>query len=68
MRRYLLLLRPHTPALAGGAVLLGISAADCAAILLADAEAGVIGACHAGWRGTVAHIVERQNEAIESAS
>ena len=34
-----------------------ITAADCAAVLLADAEAGVIGACHAGWRGTAARIV-----------
>jgi polyphenol oxidase len=40
-------------------VLLAISAADCAAVLLADAENHVIGACHAGWRGAVAGIVER---------
>lgn len=38
-------------------LLLCISAADCAAVLLADAEARVIGACHAGWRGAAAHIV-----------
>ena len=37
-------------------LLLCISAADCAALLFADAEAGVLGACHAGWRGTVARI------------
>jgi YfiH family protein len=37
-------------------LLLCISAADCAAVLLTDAEARVIGACHSGWRGTVANI------------
>lgn len=40
-------------------ILLCISAADCAAVLLADPEAGVVGACHAGWRGTVARISEK---------
>ena len=38
-------------------LLLCISAADCASVLLADAEARVIGACHAGWRGAAARIV-----------
>lgn len=32
-------------------VMLGILTADCAPILFADPEAGVIGAAHAGWRG-----------------
>ena len=40
-------------------VLLCIGAADCAAVLLADAEAGVVGACHAGWRGAAAGIAEQ---------
>lgn len=39
-------------------LLLAISAADCAAVLLADGEANVVGACHAGWRGCVAGVVE----------
>ena len=30
-------------------ILLGILTADCAPILLADREAGVVGAAHAGW-------------------
>jgi YfiH family protein len=38
-------------------LLLGITAADCAAVLMADAGHRVVGACHAGWRGTVAGIV-----------
>ncbi|MEO0560224.1 MAG: polyphenol oxidase family protein [Bacteroidota bacterium] len=37
-------------------LLLTVMAADCALVLLADAEAGVVGACHSGWRGTVAGI------------
>jgi uncharacterized protein, YfiH family len=32
-------------------VALGILTADCAPVLFADADAGVIGAAHAGWRG-----------------
>ncbi|MDP6788056.1 MAG: peptidoglycan editing factor PgeF [Rhodospirillales bacterium] len=39
-------------------VALGVLAADCAPVLLADGEAGVIGAAHAGWRGARAGIVE----------
>jgi hypothetical protein len=39
-------------------IALGIITADCAPILLADAQAGVIGAAHAGWRGVVAGIIE----------
>jgi len=36
---------------------LGILTADCTPILLADPEAGVTGAAHAGWRGAVDGIV-----------
>lgn len=38
-------------------VLLCITAADCAAVLLADAEAQIMAACHAGWRGTAGGII-----------
>ena len=37
---------------------LGILTADCAPVLFADNEAGVIGAAHAGWRGAVGGVIE----------
>lgn len=43
-------------------LLLGTVAADCALVLLADPEAGVVATCHAGWRGAVAGIVPRAIE------
>ena len=39
-------------------LLLGILTADCAPVLFADAEAGVVGAAHAGWRGAVGGVCE----------
>ena len=45
-------------------IALGVLAADCAPVLLADAEAGVIGACHAGWRGALTGILESTVEAM----
>jgi len=39
-------------------VALGILTADCAPVLFADAEAGVIGAAHAGWRGAFTGVLE----------
>lgn len=38
-------------------VLLSFTAADCAIVLLADPVAGVVGGCHAGWRGAAGGIV-----------
>lgn len=40
-------------------VLLGILTADCSPVLLADSEAGVVGAAHAGWKGAAGGIVGR---------
>jgi polyphenol oxidase len=39
-------------------IALGILTADCAPVLLADAEAGIVGAAHAGWRGAISGIIE----------
>ena len=37
---------------------LAIATADCMPVLLADSEAGVVGALHAGWRGALAGVCE----------
>ena len=37
---------------------LGVTGADCGMVLLADAEARVIGAAHAGWKGALGGILE----------
>ncbi len=39
-------------------IALGALAADCAPILFADAEARVIGAAHAGWKGALGGVLE----------
>lgn len=50
--------RPHADALvtASPGLALGILTADCAPLLFADVEAGVIGAAHSGWKGALADI------------
>ncbi len=40
--------------------------ADCAPILLADPEAGVVAAAHAGWKGAKGGVIESAIEAMES--
>ena len=39
-------------------VLLGVGTADCVPVLVVDVQKRAVGAFHAGWRGTVARIVE----------
>jgi len=38
-------------------IALGILTADCAPVLFADADAGVVGAAHAGWKGAVGGVL-----------
>lgn len=59
--------RPHADAMVTDqpGLLLGILTADCAPVLLADAEAGVVGAAHAGWRGALAGVTDSVIAAME---
>ncbi len=45
-------------------ILLGVLAADCVPVLLADSEARVIGACHAGWKGALGGVLESTIEGM----
>jgi len=47
-------------------VLLGILTADCAPVLFADREAGVVGAAHAGWKGALAGVTDATIAAMEA--
>jgi YfiH family protein len=60
--------RPDADALvtATPGVVLGVLSADCGPVLFADPEAGVIGAAHAGWKGTLGGILESTIEAMIS--
>ena len=47
-------------------IALGVLAADCAPVLLADSAAGVIGSAHAGWKGAIGGVVEATVRAMET--
>ncbi|MEM9571635.1 MAG: peptidoglycan editing factor PgeF [Pseudomonadota bacterium] len=42
-----------------------VLSADCVPILFADAEAGIIGAAHAGWKGAIGGICEATLQAMD---
>jgi len=46
-------------------LVLGILTADCAPVLFADRDAGVIGAAHAGWKGALAGVTDATVAAME---
>jgi YfiH family protein len=50
-----------TPGIACGAL-----AADCAPVLIADADAGVVAAVHAGWKGALGGVVASAVEAMRA--
>jgi len=50
-----------TPGLVCGAL-----SADCAPVLLADAEARVVAACHAGWKGALGGVIEAAVRAMQA--
>ncbi len=60
--------RPTADALvtASPGVILGVLSADCGPVLFADAEAGVIGAAHAGWKGALGGVLENTILAMQS--
>jgi polyphenol oxidase len=47
------------------ALAIGVTTADCGPVLLADPQAHVIGAAHAGWRGALTGVIEAAVEAME---
>jgi YfiH family protein len=47
-------------------VICAVLTADCAPVLLADPEAGVVGAAHAGWKGALGGIVHSTVAAMEA--
>lgn len=47
-------------------VVCGVLTADCAPVLLADAEAGVVGAVHAGWKGALGGVIHSAVAAMQA--
>jgi YfiH family protein len=59
--------RPHGDAMVTDrpGLLLGILTADCAPVLFADPDAGVVAAAHAGWRGALGGVTDSTISAME---
>ena len=46
-------------------LMVAVNTADCGPILFADADAGVVAAAHAGWRGAIGGVLENTLDAME---
>ena len=59
--------RPRVDALVSATpgLLVGVVTADCAPVLLADSENGVVGAAHAGWKGALHGVTDAAIVAME---
>ena len=59
--------RPEADAVATrtAGLMCGALSADCAPVLIADPEAGVVAAAHAGWRGALGGVVQSAVRAME---
>ncbi len=59
--------RPKVDAMVCNAkgIAIGVLTADCAPILFADAQANIVGACHAGWKGALAGVSSSTIMAME---
>lgn len=60
--------RPRADALATATpgLAIGVTGADCGMVLYADAEAGVVGAAHAGWQGAFGGVLEATLDTMET--
>lgn len=47
-------------------LLLGILTADCAPVLFADTDAGIVAAAHAGWKGAIGGVTDATIAAMET--
>ena len=56
--------RPHADALVTSTpgLIVSVLTADCAPVLLADRDAGIVAAAHAGWKGAIAGVLENTVE------
>jgi len=59
--------RPHADAIVTRTrgLAIAVTTADCGPVLFADAQAGVVGAAHAGWRGALGGVLEATVAALE---